>query len=183
MSAYPRFSPSDGGFSVQYPKSRDQGPITVSDTMRPNGVEIEFGDIDGSVTLFGQPADHRTARNIVEGLIQSNYPGARIDYEIPNAMVGYQPGYGVVEDYSPMAATSNYAEIRVLVLVAVKNDLALVATAAGPHVVFEPATEHESRGSRVTSHPSGAGLALAQRIGPFINSFIWQGDAVGSADR
>jgi hypothetical protein len=178
VSSYPRFSPGDGGFSVQYPKSGGEGPITVTDTLGPNGVKVQFSDLDGQVTLFGQPANNQTAHDIAKGLIQQYYPGAQFDYEITHAMVGYQPGYGEVDDYTPQAATSSYSNARVVVLVAVKNDLALVATAEGPYVAFQPATKQNPRGPGVTGHPSGAGLALAERMGPFINSFTWKGDAV-----
>jgi hypothetical protein len=180
VSTYPRFSPGDGGFSVQYPKNISQGPITVTDTLKPNGVEVKFGDLDGQITLFGQPANGHTARDIATGLIQQYYPGAQFDYEITHAMVGYQPGYGEVDDYTPQAPTSSYTNMRVLVLVAVKNELALVATASGPYVAFEPATAQNPRGPGVTSHPSGTSLALAERMGPFVNSFTWKGDPVRS---
>lgn len=180
VSTYPRFSPSDGGFSVQYPKSGGQGPITVTDTLKPNGVEIKFSDLDGQATLFGQPANGQTARDIATGLIQRYYPGAQFNYEITHAMVGYQPGYGEVDDYTPQAPTSSYTKMRVVVLVAVKNDLALVATAAGPYVAFQPSTKENPRGPGVTDHPSGTSLALAERMGPFINSFTWKGDPLRS---
>ena len=180
VSTYPRFSPSDGAFSVQYPKGGGQGPITVTDTLKPNGVEVKFSDLDGQITLFGQPANGQTARDIATGLIQQYYPGAQFDYEITHAMVGYRPGYGEVDDYTPQAPTSSYTNMRVLVLVAVKNDLALVATAAGPYVAFQPSTTENPRGPGVTDHPSGTSLALAERMGPFINSFTWKGDPVRS---
>lgn len=176
VSSYPRFSPSDGSFSVQYPKNGAQGAVTVTDTMRPNGVEVQFSDLQGRLTLFSQPADNQTAREIATALIQRYYPGAQRAYEITNAMVGYQPGYGEVDDYTSPTATAGYTNTRVLILVAVKHGLALVAAAEGPYVAFEPSTEQNPRGTGITGHPSGTGLALAQRMGPFINSFRWQGD-------
>lgn len=176
VSTYPRFSPSDGAFSVQYHKSGTQGPLTVTATLLPNGVKVRYSDLDGQMTLFGQPANNQTAHDIATGLIQRYYPGAQRDYEIPNAMVGYQPGYGEVDDYTPQAATSSYTHARVVVLVAVKNNLALVGTAEGSAVEFQPATKQNPHGPGVTSHPSGTGLALAERMGPFINSFTWKGD-------
>jgi hypothetical protein len=33
-------------------------------------VVVQFSDLDGQVTLFGQPANKRTARVIATGLIQ-----------------------------------------------------------------------------------------------------------------
>ena len=59
-------------------------------------------------------------------------------YKIPNAMVGYQPGYGEAADCWPQGANSSYMKMRVMVMVAVKNDLALVAAAVGPFRPFGP---------------------------------------------
>lgn len=53
-------------------------------------------------------------------------------------MVGYQPGYGEVADTWPQSSTASYRRIRILVLAAVKNDLALVAFATGPYHAFGP---------------------------------------------
>jgi hypothetical protein len=184
VESFPRFSPSDGGFSVAYPRSgpRHDGS-TVSVTLETNGVEWSVSGTkghlgDGKATLFGQTAANQTATDIATALIQKNYPGAQRAYEITNAMVGYQPGYGEVDDYYPQAGTSDYTRIRLVVLVAVKNGLALVATAAGPYVAFRPGDSQPTSGpSEETDHPSGTSLDLAQRMGPFINSFTWKGDA------
>ena len=53
-------------------------------------------------------------------------------------MVGYQPGYGEIADCWPQGANSSYMRMRVLVMVAVKNDLALVAAAVGPYHAVRP---------------------------------------------
>jgi hypothetical protein len=185
VESYSRFSPTDGGFSVAYPRSgsRHDGS-TVAVSLGTNGVEwtvsgTKGGLGDGKATLFGQTAANQTPTDIATALIQKNYPGAQRAYEIPNAMVGYQPGYGEVDDYYPQAGTSDYTRIRLVVLVAVKNGLALVATAAGPYIAFRPGDSQppKSGPSEETDHPSGTSLDLAQRIGPFINSFTWKGDA------
>jgi hypothetical protein len=89
-------------------------------------------------------------------------------YEIPNAMVGYQPGYGLAADCWPQASNASYSRMRVVVMVAVKNDLALVAGAAGPYHAFGP-----DFGS---GKPSGANLQLALDMGKYVNSFHWRGD-------
>lgn len=177
----PRFSPSDGGFSVEYlPQGQQPFNTMLTPTLGSNGVALKWTDTNGrlfgSATLFGEPAGNQTARDIVDRLVREYYPGAELDYEIPNAMVGYQPGYGVVENYYPQAGTSSATSLRVLVMVAVKNGLALVATADGPRVEFHQATDQGSNGPDVTDHPSGTDLAVAQWIGGLFNSFTWQGD-------
>jgi len=96
------------------------------------------------------------------------YPDAAKVYEIPNAMVGYQPGYGEVADDHPQDSAGKYVRLRLLVMVAVKSGLAPVAAAVGPYHQFSP-----DFGS---GHPSGANLELALDMGKYVNSFQWRGD-------
>ena len=122
-------------------------------TLDPDGVEVNFtaGDT-GTMEFFGMPAGDRTPKQIAEALIGEHYPDATTDYEIPNALVGYQPGYGVVKDEYPQDASGTFTRLRLLVMVAVKNDYALVAAAIGPYHEFSP-----DFGS---GHPSGVNLQL-----------------------
>jgi len=115
--------------------------------------------------LFGQPADGRTAKEITESLVADHFPDATLSYEIPNAMVGYEPGYGVVYDEYPQDTRGAYTRLRLLVMVAVKNDYALAAAAIGPYREF---TRDDGPG-----HPSGANLQLAMDMGKYVNSFRW----------
>jgi hypothetical protein len=180
VQSYPQFP--GAGFSVAYPESGPQPDgSTITATLGTNGVKLTWSGkgVDGQVTLLGQAAGNQTAPDIAAALVQKYYPGAQKVYEITNAMVGYQPGYGEVDDYYPQAPTSSYTRMRVVVLVAVKNDLALVATADGPYVAFIPigANPPSSGPSEEVDHPSGTSLDVATRIGQFVNSFTWKGDA------
>ncbi|ORV01583.1 hypothetical protein AWB94_25870 [Mycolicibacterium canariasense] len=161
----PRFTAADGSFSVSYP-----GPGTAyRAVLNPDGVTLDFvaGDT-GTVELFGEPANGRTPQAITEELIARSYPNATVDYEIPHAAVGYQPGYGVYADDYPQDSTGTYTRLRIMVMVAVKNDFALVAAAVGPYHEFSP--------SFGIGHPSGANLQLAMDVGKYVNSFRWRGD-------
>lgn len=165
VATNPRFTAADGSFSVAYP-----GPGTAyRATLDPDGVTLDFlaGDT-GTVELFGEPAAGRTPRAIAEDLIARSYPDATVDYEIPNAAIGYQPGYGVFADEYPQDSSGTYTRLRIMVMVAVKNDVALVASAVGPYHEFSP--------SFGIGHPSGANLQLAMDIGKYVNSFTWHGD-------
>ncbi len=165
VATNPRFTSSDGDFSVSYP-----GPGTAYNaTLNPNGVVLDFVSGDtGTLELFSEPAHNRTAQEIADDLIKRSYPDATVDYEIPNASVGYQPGYGVIADDYPQDSTGTYTRLRVLVMVAVKNDLALIASAVGPYHQFSP--------DFGTGHPSGANLQLALDMAKYVNSFTWRGD-------
>ncbi|WP_166902986.1 hypothetical protein [Mycobacterium sp. DL440] len=161
----PVFTAPDGSFSVSYPVDSAAYRVSTDST----GVTAKFQAGDGGMLqLFSKPAAGRGAQDIANSLVRRTFPDTRTAYLIPNAMVGYQPGFGLVADYWPQGATSNYMRMRVLVLVAVKDDLALIASAVGPYREFGPDSG--------ASKPSGANLQLALDMGKYVNSFRWRGD-------
>jgi hypothetical protein len=159
----PWFTSADGRFAVQYPRAGTAYEVTLN----PDGVEVNFtaGDT-GTMEFFGLPAGDRTPKQIADDLIAEYYPDATTDYEIPNAMVGYQPGYGVVKDEYPQEASGTFTRLRVVVLVAVKDGYALVAGAIGPY--------HQFSRDFGSGHPSGVNLQLALDMGKYVNSFTWR---------
>jgi len=163
VATNPWFTSSDGKFAVQYPRAGTAYKVTLD----PDGVEMNFtaGDT-GTMEFFGQPARSRTPKQIADDLIGEHYPDATTDYEVPNALVGYQPGYGVVDDDYPQDTSGTFTRLRLLVMVAVKNDYALVAAAVGPYHQFSP-----DFGS---GHPSGVNMELALDMGKYVNSFAWR---------
>lgn len=161
----PVFTAPDGSFSVSYPVASSAYKVTTN----PTGVTAEFQAGDGGMLqLFSERAGGRNPEDIANSLVEKSFPDTRTAYTIPNAMVGYNPGFGLVADCWPQGATSNYMRMRVLVLVAVKDDLALVASAIGPYREFGPGSG--------ASKPSGANLQLALDMGKYVNSFRWRGD-------
>ena len=165
VAVNPRFTAPDGTFSVSYPAPSQAYRITTS----PTGVRADFlGGDGGTMQLMSRPANGRTAEQIAKSLVKETFPDTKTAYEIPNAMVGYVPGYGLVADCWPQGANSNYMRMRVIAMVAVKNDLALVAAAVGPFRQFGPEFG--------VGKPSGANLQLALDMGKYVNSFSWRGD-------
>ncbi|KUH97215.1 hypothetical protein AU188_22590 [Mycobacterium sp. IS-3022] len=164
VQSNPRFFADGEAFSVQYP-----GPGSAYEvTFDSDGVVLEFtGGDTGTLELFGLPAGNRSPKQIAEDLIDKYYPDATTDYEIPNAMVGYRLGYGVVADDYSQDANSSFSRLRLIVMVAVKDDYALVASAIGPYREFSP--------DFGPGHPSGANLQLAMDMGRYVNSFRWGG--------
>ncbi|MGH3967258.1 MAG: zinc ribbon domain-containing protein [Mycobacterium sp.] len=157
VQTYPRLTSADGSFSVAYYPWEKV-------TKNADGVVLRSPDVDGEIQLFGTPAHHRTPLQIVKEFIADHYPNAQTDYQIPNAMVGYEPGYGEVDDFTPDNPNTQYARGRVLVMTAVKNGLALVVVADGPYVEFTP---------QISGHPSAANLEIALEVGNSANSFTW----------
>ena len=163
----PVFTAADGSFSVSYP---GEGSAYTA-TFDPNGVflDLHAGD-GGTLHLFGEPAAGRTPRQIADDVVRRTHRDAKIAYEIPNAVVGYQPGYGVVADVYKATTAGDTSRLRVLVMVAVKNGLALITAATGPY--------HEFSQDFGSGHPSGANFFLALDMGKYVNSFTWRGDPV-----
>jgi RsiW-degrading membrane proteinase PrsW (M82 family) len=161
----PRYTAADGSFSVSYPAPGSAYRITRN----PRGVTAELlvGD-GGKLQLLSVPAAGRSPRRIADDLVKKTYPDARVAYTIPNAMVGYEPGYGEVADFWPQGAHASFMRMRLMVVVAVKDDLALVAGAVGPYREFGP--------DFGPGLPSGANLEIAGDMGKYVNSFTWRGD-------
>ncbi|VEG46779.1 Uncharacterised protein [Mycolicibacterium flavescens] len=165
VSINPRFTSPNGAFSVSYPASESAYRVST----KPNGVTAELlaGD-GGTLQLFSEPAAGRSAQEIAKSLVKATFPDTRTAYEVPNAMVGFHSGYGEVADCWPQGANSSYLRMRVLVVAAVKNDLALIAAAVGPYHQFSPDFGF--------GKPSGANLQIALDMGKYVNSFSWRGD-------
>lgn len=159
----PRYTAPNGDFSVSYPSPDSAYRITMND----HGVTAEFtaGDT-GIMQLFSHPAGGRSAQEIVNTMLQQRFAGAETAYEIPNAMVGYEPGYGLVADYWPVNGV--YSRVRIVLLAAVKNDLALLAGAGGPYRAYGP--------DFGPGKPAGVNLEIALDMGQYVNSFTWKGD-------
>ena len=160
----PRFTAADGQFSVGYPGSSAYRVVTEATRVTATWTA---GD-GGVMQFFSEPAAGRSPRDIAKATVKKSYPDATVAYEIPNAMVGYQPGYGEVDDYWPQNPSARNSRIRILVMVAVKDDLALIASAEGPFREFGPDSG--------PGHPSGANLQIAEDMGRYVNSFTWPGD-------
>ena len=165
VATNPRFTAPDGSFSVSYPV-----PGAAYDVaLQPNGVIADWtvGD-GGTLRLFSQPANGRDAQQVAKDSLRSGFPDVQTAYELPNATVGFHLGYGEVADFWPLGTTGGSNRIRLIIVVAVKNDLALIAAAQGPFREFTPNVG--------PGPPSPANLEIAQDMGKYVNSFSWRGD-------
>lgn len=161
VSTNPVFTAPGGEFSVSYPAPGIAYEVSTQD----NGVTAEWqlGD-GGTLLLFGQPAAGKDATAVVGQVLADAFPDSLVDYELPNATLGYHNGYGVVADFPQPAGE----RLRVIVIGAVKNDLALIAVAEGP---FRQFTQEYGPGP-----PSPANVQIAQEMGKYVDSFSWRGD-------
>lgn len=165
ISVNPRFTASNGAFSVAYPAPGS--PFEVS--TGPDWLIATPTSGDGGVLRFsGEPAHGRSARQVVRDLLAGAAPNATLAYEIPNAMVGYEVGYGEVADDYPQDASGSARRVRIVALAAVRDDYALIAAAAGPFHQFGP--------DFGPGPPSPVNLELAMDMDIYVNSFRWRDD-------
>ncbi|WP_293305360.1 hypothetical protein [Mycolicibacterium sp.] len=164
VAALPRYTAPGEQFSVSYPGPGSPYEVTTGS----QGITARYTAGDrGVLQLFGEPAQGRVARRVVTDLLAKQFPKAVVDYELPNAMVGYQLGYGVVANFQ-RPGLANRFDMRVVIIAAVKNDLALVAVAEGP---FRRFSRDFGPGP-----PSSANVELAIDMGKYVESFSWKGD-------
>ncbi|MCB1288851.1 MAG: hypothetical protein KDB47_14365 [Mycobacterium sp.] len=164
VASLPRYVAPGESFSVSYPGQGSAYEVSSG----PDGVTARYTAGDGGLLrLFGEPAKGRVARRVVTDIISKQFPGAVVAYELPNAMVGYQLGYGVVVNFQ-RPGLSNRFDLRAVIVAAVKNDLALVATAEGP---FRRFSRDFGPGP-----PSSTNLEIAIDMGKYLESFSWKGD-------
>jgi len=168
VSAMSRYVVPDGSFSVGYPTSGtgDADGDTYEVTTHPDGVSaVKVSGDPGQMHLYGEPANGRVARRVVEDVLAKDFARAEVAHEVPNATIGYQLGYGVVVNVQRPGSLSIY---RAVVMAAVKNDLALVATAEGPFRRFTPEFG--------PGMPSAANVEIAMDMSKYTDSFSWRGD-------
>ena len=162
VESWDHFHAKDGSFSFAYPDHAREDANGVSWTYQ-----------NDTAQLFGVPANDLTPRQIAEQFIKARFPNATLAYEVPDARVGYQGGYGEIDDLIPQNSSGPYNPQRVLIMVAVKNGTAVIAEAAGP--VFYPDDPKET-----INHPTGAELQIVDDTSGFfyywVNSVTWKDD-------
>lgn len=166
VSVRPRMSGPNAAYTVEYDPSG--GNVTSSHDANSVTEDLVVGD-QGTLRLFGMPANGQTAGQVAASLLGKHFPNATRVYMVPNAEVGFQPGYGEVDDVNVQSTNGGYLHARLIVMVAVKHDVALVGVALGPYDPYTPDGINDG-------HPSGVSAEIAFLLDPLLNSFSWQGD-------
>lgn len=140
-------------------------PVSVrlgSTTVNLGGGTMEVADFSGS-TLGGA-----SAQQVVQSIASSDMPSASLAYELPDAVVGTVPGYGNVYDDNVNSSAGSQLDLRVAVIAAVQNGVAIVMMAYGPD---DPSFESLP----FLAHPSFIDLDLAINgdLDAIANSIRW----------
>lgn len=166
VAAKPRFTASDGSWSVEYPASDQHfsGFKKSSDALL-----ADLSKFGSAILVQGGAAGGKTPEQVVQAYLQAKFADARPAYEIAHASVGYNPGYGEVLDDYPQTTSGSEGHARLIVLAAVRNDTYVLVVGYGPYRVF-------SRDGLNDAHPSGTASAVGFFMDPIINSVTWKGD-------
>lgn len=148
--------------------SSSAGVLTVhlagsSGTMDGRPVTID----GGTVQFLGISGVGPTpASDVVSTLVQHSASTAQLVYQVPNALVGYQDGYGAVYQVNTISADGALVDDRLFVAAAVSGGDAAVVWAYGP---YDP--RFASKG--LVLHPSFIDLDIALVLDPMVNSVTW----------
>lgn len=134
-----------------------------------DGIHLTFRWVESPITdwpvhVYGETAAGRSAADILSSVAAAEYGGATKVYDIPQAEIGYQPGQGAVYDLTVSAGTATSVHARGIVMVAVKDDLAIVLTSLGPW-------EGVRRG-----HPNPASTPTPICFSSILTSVRWPGE-------
>jgi hypothetical protein len=134
-----------------------------SGTLNGKSVTIDGGTVQ-FVGVKGAGAS--PAQDLVDTLVQKTVPSAQLVYPVPDALVGYQAGYGAVYDLNAISASGQAVEDRLFVAAAVRGGDAAIVWAYGP---YDPGFAAKG----LLLHPSFVDLDIALVLDPMINSVSW----------
>lgn len=158
---YPSPTVSKGGslLSVTYGGAQ---PIEVP----YNGKQVRVQLNGGTIQFASVATGALTAQQLVDQSVAKIAPNAVLEYEIPNAFVGYQLGYGAVYDVQPNSTNGNGVDDRLLLMAAVRNGIGVVVLADGPF-------DRNFAQDPLLNHPAFVGLDIALFLDSSVNSVTW----------
>jgi hypothetical protein len=129
---------------------------------------LDYGD-NGVIRFAGLPADGRSPEEVATQFVTSLGVQAQEAYQIPNAQVGYQLGFGAAYDIAEQSSSGSGGQTRLIVQVAQRGPLDILTASEGPYVRF-------TSGGVSDGHPSPADSVIASVADAPINSVRWPGD-------
>ncbi len=138
-------------------------------------VEVEFSDpggagnlADGTLWIAGAPARGSSDAALVGSVASSYVPEATLDYQIPGASIGYQPGVGEAFEATPNSAFGDSQTYEVEVICSTRNNFAICALASGVRTDLNQADQH----------PTLAKQVIATYADPDLNGVLWPGESL-----
>jgi hypothetical protein len=130
------------------------------------GIELTYNYTEGgpsSIEVLGAKAQGATPQSAVGSFVSQEFPDARPVYELPNPLVGYQPGFGDAFNVQPASVDGSTGTDQVVVTAAVHDGFLIVVQVDG---ALLPTVTPNSK--FFNGHPSPAGTNMAYFAGDFI---------------
>jgi hypothetical protein len=146
------------GFTVRYPSG-------ASVQTNAQGIELTYDYVDGgpsSIEILGTRSKV-TAETAVEQFVSQEFADTDLAYELPNPLIGYQPGFGDAFNVQPASTAGSTGTDQVVVTAAVHRGFVIVVQVDGallPRVT--------SSSPYYDGHPSPAGTNMAYGAGDVI---------------
>jgi hypothetical protein len=146
------------GYSLDY-DGTDNGKPAHSDA---NGVGWSVQGYFYEAT--GQRPAGKSDEELTDAAAAAKFPGAVPAYTIPAAELGYNPGFGRVYDTVLRSPAGQSQKARIVVITAIKNDLAVTVLAVGPYVNI------------TQGHPVPASTKVVILLRTIMATLTWPGD-------
>jgi hypothetical protein len=163
-----RFLSSQFGYSLHYSTAN----ITPSSTTASSiAWDATLGDGSTVAWSFGGTlAANRDAQQIVQDVQSNHFADANLAYTIPDAALGYTPGYGNIYDLTESPGNGQVLHERLVIMAAVKHGVAVVFTGVGPY---------RQTSAKNDGHPNPADTPLVglDDVEQSVMSVIWKGDS------
>jgi hypothetical protein len=121
------------------------------------------------LVFAGQPAKGRTSQQVVEDVHSASFAQATFVYTIPGAEMGYNAGYGNVYDIAINTANGQSVHGRLIVIAAVKKNVAVTLVSIGPYVKSTP---------DVDDHPNPSDSVMPELFDAIVDTVRFPGDPV-----
>jgi hypothetical protein len=161
------YTSSEFGFKVEY------GPDSGTQTSATGIIVSYTGNRSyeqGQVEIVGLPAGGASAWDVVNSVAQQVAPYSTQEYEVPNPYIGGVPAVGEAYDVEENGSSNSSGLDRLIVLAAVRGDLAIAVVDMGPYWQFSSSNSTEMG---LNDHPSPADQYAALFADPLVNSVAW----------
>lgn len=148
-TSYPGYQTFSDGITLSYPFKASYGGTAY-------------------LSVIGAPANGDTPEEIVAYEVSQIAPNAQVEYVMPEAYVGYQPGYGAAFETEVVSAEGQSTTYQIIAEAAVRNGFAIAVVADGASL------GHVTPNSTWwDGHPSPAAISVAYMADTTVNSITF----------
>ncbi len=163
------YTSSQYHYTIGYYDSQGGGIPQPQVSTDGNNLVLSYGTL-GALRFTAVPPNGQTPEQVATAFVDSLGVNAQEIYQLPNAQVGYQIGYGAAWDIVPQSGSGSGGLTRLIVQVAQRGNLDILAVCEGPFVRFSPNGTNDG-------HPSPADTPVALLADEPIDAVAWPGES------